>query len=301
MKENLGQKLLTEYPEWHGNPLRLSIAEIEAPYRVLDHFFECYTLPQIRVCLQELVYDSLRAEDTGAASHVTTREDVEKLVEAAWIICQQKAKGTEQKKSDEELDQNNQSLEEIENEELPGYYRAIHEFFECFTLPFARNYLLSAIKAAESNRIWNKAAPSDLLYFFESLEALLSAVYSIVKDGNGTKKVILPKSPNTCDLTQYHLYCGRYDQLQPWDYFPRALSTKEYRDPYIALQKFTTSATKKEWKVILHYLLSYALGPNSLSELGVNLELVSISEKLQKMLEACHLIHVRTAVPTSKA
>ncbi len=301
MNEQLKQRLLTKFPEWHHNPLRLSIAEIEAPYSVLSHFFECYTLPQIRACLQELVYDSLRAEDTDAPNHVTTHEDIEKLVEAAWVILKQKGNDAEHKNPGLELDQNKSMVEEMGNEELTDSYQSIHDFFESFTLPFARDYLLSALKAAESKRIWNKAAPTDLLYFFESMEALLAAVYSIVKEGDETKKVILPKSPNTCDLTQYHLYCGRYDQLKPWDYFPRSLSAKEYQNPYKALQKFTSGASKKEWKETLHYLLSYALGANSLSELGVNLELVRISEELQKMLEACHLIYVRTAVQTKKS
>ncbi len=301
MKENLRQKLLTEYPEWHDNPLKLSIAEIEDPYPVLDHFFQCYTLPQIRACLQELVYDSLRAEDTDAPSHVTTHEDIEKLVEAAWVIFKQNGNGTDQKKQDLELDQNRRRVEEMRNGELVECNRAINDFFESFTLPFARDYILSALKAAESKRIWNKAAPTDLLYFFESMEVLLPAVYSIVKEGDETKKVILPKSPNTCDLTQYHLYCGSYDQLKPWDYFPRSLSAKEYQNPYKALQKFTSGASKKEWKETLNYLLSYALGANSLAELSVNLELVSVSEHLQKMLEACHLIYVRTAAPTKKS
>lgn len=301
MKEHLRQQLLTKFPEWHLKPLRLSIKEIEAPYSVLDHFFECYTLPQIRTCLQELVYDSLRAEDTDAPSHVTTHEDIEKLVEAAWVIFKQNGNGTKQKKQDLELDQNKRGIEEMGNGELVGCYRAINEFFESFSLPFARVYLLSALKAAESKRIWNKAAPTDLLYFFESLEALLPAIYNIVKRGNKIKKVVLSKSTNATDLTQYHLYCGHYDQLKPWDYFPRTLSAKEYCDPYKTLQKFTAKASKKEWKETLNYLLSYSLGANSLSELGVNLELVRISELLQKMLEACHLIYVRTAAPTKKS
>lgn len=298
MKENLRQKLLTEYPEWHDNPLRLSIAEMEDPYPVLAHFFQCYTLTQIRACLQELVYDSLRAEDTDAPSHVTTHEDVEKIVEAAWVILQ---RNTKEKEQEENFEFNGGESEEEQNEASVGGYKVINEFFESFTLPFARNYLLSAIKSAENAEIWNKAAPNDLLYFFESLEGLLGPVYKIVKEGNLIQKVILPKSPNSPDLTQFHLYCGRYDQLKPWDYFPRTLSKKEFRNPYKALEKFTANTSKKEWKEILLYLLSYALGSNSLSELGVHLELVRISEDLQKMLEACHLIYVRTTIQTPKS
>jgi hypothetical protein len=297
MKEQLRQQLLTEFPKWHLKPLRLSIVEIDNPASVLDFFFTCYDLPDLRACLKEMLHDSLRAEGADAASHVSTHRDLEKLVEAVWVIHNQNNNNTSIKKQGLSHNKIKPEVEEIENVKLVGSYRNIREFFESFTLPEARNYLSSVLKAAESKHIWNDAAPTDLLYFFESMEALLSATYSIIKEGNKIKKVILPKSPDACDLTQYHLYCGHYNQLKPWDYFPRMLSAKEYRDPYKALQNFTSWAPKKEWKMNLRYLLSYSLGASSLSDLGVNLELVRISEHLQKMLEACHLIYVRTIQP----
>ena len=119
-----------------------------------------------------MVYDSIRAEDTDAPSHVSIREDIEKLVEAAWVIFKQNGNGTVQKKQDLELDQNKRELQEMENGKLIGCYKAINEFFESFTLPFFLYYLLTAIKAAEGTTIWNKRAPSDLLYFFENFRFL---------------------------------------------------------------------------------------------------------------------------------
>jgi hypothetical protein len=35
MKEQLKNRLLTKYPEWHQKPLRLSIKEIEDPYIIM--------------------------------------------------------------------------------------------------------------------------------------------------------------------------------------------------------------------------------------------------------------------------
>lgn len=301
MKEQFKQRLLAEYPIWHDQPLSLTVSEIEDPKSVLDFFFTCYDLQDIRACLKELLHDSLRAEGADATSHVSTHRDLEKLVEAVWVIHDQNNNSSAIKKQGLSFNKIEPEGAGIENVKLVGSYRCVHEFFESFTLPFARDYLSSAFKASESSQIWNKAAPNDLLYFFESLEGLLTAVYKIVKEGKVIQKVILPKSPNSPDLTQCHLYCGRYDQLKPWDYFPRTLSVKEYRNPYKVFEKFTVNATKKEWKEILRYLLSYALGANSLSELSVNLELVRISEDLQKMLEACHLIYVRTTIQTPKS
>jgi hypothetical protein len=300
MKGSLRQQLLTNYPAWHDNPLSLSIAEIETPISVFTHFFECYTLPQIRVCLKELVYDSLLAEDTDAPSHVTTHEALEKLVEAAWVIYQRSVANTYLKGENWVDNHNAQSSNIIQNEEIPAIYRSINEFFDSFTLPSARQYLQSAIKAAECSQIWENAAPSDLLYFFGRLEELLTSVFSLVKMGKKLKQVLLPNSNSSLDLIQYHLYCSCNEHHRPWEYFPRSLSAKEYLNPYKTLEKFTAKASKKEWKEILHYLLTYALGGNSLSELGVHLELVSISEHLHGMLEACHLVYVRTMIQNPK-
>ncbi len=299
MKEQLRQKLLTQLPEWHKQPLQLSIAQMDDPYSVLAYFFECYSLPDIRICLKELLNDALRAENVDAADHVSTHADIEKLVEAAWIIHEQAGNDTGTgKKYSEKSD----FIEEKDlDEEIGHCYKIINGFFDAFPLPFARKYLLSALQAAESRKIWKKTAPTDLIFFFENLEALLPAVFTITKTSGRSAQVLLPIASGVPDLAQHHLYCGTYDSHKPWEYFPRSLSAKEYNDPYKALQKFTDWSGKKEWKQVFHYILSYSLGNNALSELGVNLEMVKISELLQKMLDACHLIHVRIALTANKS
>lgn len=294
MKESLEKKLMEQYPDYHENSLSLSIAEIEDPRSVLSYFFTCYDLPDIRACLKDLLHDAIRAENADRSSHVVLHQDLEKLVEASWLIYHQNKNSQETKSSIPENHQNSH-FESLTTDSY-SKYGPIHEFFESFTLPFARYYLVSAIKAAESPDIWAKSAPTDLLHYFEMLEKLTFSVYTIVKIKNKTKKVILPKTNSSPDLTQYHLYCGRYDKLDPWDFFPRCLSAKEYRDPYMVLEKFTLWTSKKEWQMTLRYFLSYALGENSLFELGISLEIIKTAELLQKMLEACHLIYVRTQI-----
>lgn len=280
------------YQDYHEQPLNLSIAEIEDPHSVLSQFFTCYDLPDIRTCLKDLLHDAIRAENADGSSHVVLHQDLEKLVEASWLIYHQNENGPTIKSTISEIQPKSHFKSSSNNLDLK--YGPIHEFFECFTLPFARHYLISAIKAAESTQIWSKRAPTDLLHYFEMLEKLALSLYTIIKADNKTKKVILPKTNASPDLTQYHLYCGRYDKLEAWDFFPRCLSVKEYRDPYRVLEKFTLWTSKKEWQMTLRYFLSYALGENSLSELGINLELIKTAELLLKMLEACHLIYVRT-------
>ena len=294
MNGKLKQGPLTQYPAWHEQPTQLTSQEMENPHSVFSSFFTRYSLVGSRACLKDFLHDALCADGADAPGHKSLHQDIEKLVEATWLIYRQNGINQETEKTIPGASRNGSNPKPFKTAGLDSKYQAIHEFFESFTLPFARDYLLSAIRAAESSRIWNKGAPTNLLYFFESLEALLPAVYGIVKSGHKTKSVLLPGSANTTDISQYHLYCGVYDQHKPWDYFPRSLSAKEYRDPYKALQKFTSRASKKEWKENIRFLLSYALGVSSLSESGVNLELFTIAELLLKMLEACHLIYVRT-------
>jgi len=292
MKESLGKKLMEPYPDYHEQPLSLSIAEINDPHSVLSQFFTCYDLLDIRASLKDLLHDAIRAENADGSSHVVLHQDLEKLVEASWLIYHRNENGPKIKSTIPENQQESHFAPSSSNFDLK--YGPIHEFFECFTLPFARHYLISAIKAAESTQIWSKRAPADLLHYFEMLEKLALSLYTIVKTDNKTKKVILPKTNGSPDLTQYHLYCGRYDKLEAWDFFPRCLSPKEYRDPYRVLEKFTQWNSKKEWQNSLRYILSFALGENGFSESSINLELIKTTELLLKMLEACDLIYVRT-------
>jgi hypothetical protein len=297
MNERLKQEIMRQYPEWHYKPLRLTVAEIEAPLGVIGHFFECYHLPQIRSCLKEMVFDAICMDDNDAPSHYTTHEDVEKLIEAAWLIYQEA-----QKQSGKNKDEMIAGVKSTKHQTVieSQQYKVIHDFFESFTLPQARSYLLSTLKAAESAHIWNKSTPNDLLFFFDHLHQLLSAVYDLISNNDIIQQVVLPKSNSSPDLSQYHLYCGNYDKPNPWEYIPHCLSSKEYRNPYKALRRVTGEYSLKEWKEISHYLLHHALAASSLAELGVHLELIRISECLQKMIEACHLIYVRAFIQPNK-
>jgi hypothetical protein len=86
MNEGLRQKILAEYPEWHSNPLRLTASEMKNPPSVISFFFECYDLPTIRACLKEWLEDALSGTGNNAGEHIYTYNDVEKLVEAAYLL-----------------------------------------------------------------------------------------------------------------------------------------------------------------------------------------------------------------------
>lgn len=290
MKDPMKEMIMAQYPEWHNNPLRLTIAEIETPQKVIQRFFDRYSLPQIRACLKDMLFDAIWMDDNDAPEHISTHDDVEKLIEAAWLLKEGRVK-------------KHIAIAEaqrVEWKDLPKGYMDINEFFDSITLPKSLEYLNTALKAAEAMEIWKMSTPNNLVTFFESLEGLVRTVYKIMEN-NVVKKVVLNKKVTTLSLSDCQYYCADYDQLTPWDYFPRSLSKKEYRDPYKALERFTTNRSIKEWKEILDYVMNGALGASSLTEAGVYLELFTIAGELHKMIEACHLIYVRTTYKTVTA
>ncbi len=86
MKDSLRKKILTQYPEWHKNPLRLTAYEMKKPATVIQSFFECYNLPSIRACLREWLEDALTDPASQAKDHLYTHNDVERLIEAIFLL-----------------------------------------------------------------------------------------------------------------------------------------------------------------------------------------------------------------------
>lgn len=86
--QGMGQ--LPEYPDWHNHPFYLTVEEIEHPLKVLGAFFDCYHLPQARVCLKEWLDNSLRTEDVNGSRMLFIHDSISKLMEAAWLILQRR-------------------------------------------------------------------------------------------------------------------------------------------------------------------------------------------------------------------
>ena len=86
MNEPLNHPGRTSWPAWHSQPLRLTAAEIENPRQVFEEFFQCYHLPDIRTCLNNWLQDALGKESVDNKQHYETHQQVEKLVEAAWLV-----------------------------------------------------------------------------------------------------------------------------------------------------------------------------------------------------------------------
>ncbi len=95
-------------------------------------------------------------------------------------------------------------------------------------------------------------------------------------------------------------YLGRHtDKFTHWDFLPRHLSQKQYRNPYHVFHQCTRKSTLPQWRALLEDLLAAASYCNMHGEDGC----ISYSDKepsarahckrLVELVEAAHLIYVR--------
>jgi hypothetical protein len=175
MKEQLKQSLLAEYPEWHDQPLRLTVSEIEDPRSVLSFFFMRYNLQNMRSCLKEFLHDALCADGVDAPSHVSIHQDIERLVEAAWLLHQQ-----HKNEKHQAIDSDTSSPGVVE---LSEEWKIINEFFMDYDLKNVSEDLWQTTKLAITNSSEEIDASqiSDIILLFEKTKELYHAVEALLK------------------------------------------------------------------------------------------------------------------------
>jgi hypothetical protein len=191
----------THYPAWHHKPLRLSIAELEDPWLVLREFFDMFRLPNIRDSLKFWLDETANCGSEDFAGYMNTKDLVEKLVEAAYLLHRQKERA-----EDEENEQEYDGAEEApeEKEISPGSEGQERKRFA--KRPFGGirtgsdpvNAISKVFRTKEPDALkeiikqWCKIALTnekasyeeafqreDLLAFCEELEKLVEALYCI--------------------------------------------------------------------------------------------------------------------------
>lgn len=173
-------------------------------------------------------------------------------------------------------------------------YKQLHSFFDGYALAQASSRLSGCIEAADSAKTWKGDSPAELLWFIESFEKLLNVAFRLTEDKAFKEQAILDDNENLWLLNKRETFCGRHALSTPWDFFPRHLTCREFLNPYKALQKITKFQTEEKWKDCLKDVLQHALSPNDFHEFDHGVSLLRIYLLTHKLLEACHLIEVRT-------
>lgn len=85
-------KTHNNHPQWHNQPLRLSKEERRDPLLVLDDFFECYHLNDVRQILWDWLTEVISSQRSIAAdpmdrnNHMYFYEKIEEIIEAAYVM-----------------------------------------------------------------------------------------------------------------------------------------------------------------------------------------------------------------------
>jgi hypothetical protein len=173
-------------------------------------------------------------------------------------------------------------------ERITNPYEVIAEFFFDADIATHRKMVRDILLAANSDKVYDKDSPSDLLLQFKFVESVINAAYLINEEGKESPIKIEKK-----DVFNPNLYCSWHKDLTEWDFFPRQLSLKEYINPYLVFARFFKHKALLEWKQELQEILDYALARSSISESTMNIDTLAAYFFLSKLIEAAHLIDVR--------
>ena len=174
-------------------------------------------------------------------------------------------------------------------EKISDPYQIFAEFFSSADVASHKKTVDDSLRAASSRRIFDKRNPGDLLFSLGLLESIINAAYILNKEKK--KSPLSIEASNMFDPNLFRGWLG--GDLTDWDYFPRMLSWKEFKNPYVVLKKFFKFRSLMDWKTDLRTIAEYALVKTSLSEAGIDMDILSIYFFLNKLIEAVHLIDVR--------
>ncbi len=180
----------------------------------------------------------------------------------------------------------------INSYSFPDPYRDIAEFMSLWDVHGHRKYISGWMTAVNRNDFWRVSTPSELLFYCGRLLVLIKALRKLSIENKKRKTAI--------DLLKEKGHSAKTDLLHPalfmegrpgeslWDEFPRNISLEEYNDPYLIVSEFFGWYSLDEWKRELYDLLFDALSRNAAAR-----DIRQIEIRLQKLVEAAHLIYVR--------
>ncbi|WP_207511065.1 hypothetical protein [Longitalea luteola] len=188
-------KTYNHHPQWRNQPLRLTEEQGQDPRPVLDDFFQCYHLNDVRQILWEWLTEVLCSqrinEPLERNNHIYFYEKVEFVIEAAYVICkgpdhqikknfrsENVIQVAETRENESDLIKPKQLIEYVDSD--PFY--VIKEVFKNESLPFLRNQLRDWLRVALSAdcSIYEEGEQrKQLLSFQDQLMILVEALFVI--------------------------------------------------------------------------------------------------------------------------
>lgn len=190
----------------------------------------------------------------------------------------------------------------FQDKDMQYAYRSIHDFFDSYHLWSAVTEVQRTIKAAAYYKACKLHNPYRPIYFMEKLELLVNAAFSITKSYLISDRTMLTTTTATGDpdllRSKDFVSTGRYATI--WNNMPRHLTAAQYQQPWKALKKFTAYRSAEEWKQTCKDMAEYALTNNAIDEEYPCYQILGIRLHLLRLIEACHLLEIRSKRPQLK-
>jgi hypothetical protein len=192
-------------PTWQYLPIRLNNHQLEHPLEVISEFFKCFHLPDIRKDLFDLYDYSTGQEGDTQKELFYTYIEVEKLIEAVWVLMDRINKNNGEKFKllnpvpPEILGKTPSQLELAKSEPT----KVVFDIFEQYTLTEMRSWLkdwyfvatsgeCNAYDEAENRKQLNILV-TDLNSFFDALHVINSQINTAVKQSTQDKIIHLSR------------------------------------------------------------------------------------------------------------
>jgi len=190
-----------------------------------------------------------------------------------------------------------------EDKEVTYAFAVIKDFFNDIDIYHAIKDTEQLIRSAAVRKVYKKRTPGDLLYFRYKLEELIAAAFAINKscDERTGAQLDFDEDIASPDILKQENFVSELQNLPAWAAFPRSLTRMQFFDPYKAVQKFAAHMTELEWKKALKTIVDYALTHCTVDDEYPAAELMAFRLRMLQLIEACHLLHVRTNLKVKSA
>ena len=190
----------------------------------------------------------------------------------------------------------NSTFQEAKEERFA--YHSIHDFFDIYILEDALLFIQTICKAASTKKIWKKGYPYSVLHYLKHLKTLIDSAYYICHEHAQREEAIIPREPQTekpgIELLQASINNRKGETF--WNSFPRHITAEQFYNPYLAISSFCKYQSQRRWLLALDDIQEFALVAHPISEVHPPYNLLNIQRHLLRLIEACHLLELRTNV-----
>lgn len=164
-------------------------------------------------------------------------------------------------------------------------HQVITHFFAFAHVKSYRKMIKGVLLTAYRDKVYNKDEPGHIVVKFKAIESLIFSAHALEKEHKGNSAKV-----KGVDLLNKKVYCGQDGALTEWDYFPRSLSAKEFKNPYLVFSRFFKYQDLHKWRADLQEVLENALtkSPNDME-----VQPLPVYIHLTKLIESAHLINLR--------